>query len=255
MDISYRSLDRARQGIYGQNSFRGVDKDILQHYFRPYAQGYELQEMIKSKVQFSYGNLLQFKAFQEYDIIFCRNLLIYLDRDTRTQAIANLARALTPDGLLFVGHSEAGCLMNTVFVSAGPAKAFVFRRHQPTPAPMPVVPQPSPSVKVVAPPPECLLAQAQLKANQNDLVSALSLCQAYLQAHPLDSSAHTLLGEIYQAQGEIAQAMQCYQKALYLDPVHYSALVHLMLLKQEQGDRAGAMILQQRIDRLGHREN
>ncbi|MFN3361484.1 MAG: tetratricopeptide repeat protein, partial [Pseudanabaenaceae cyanobacterium] len=95
-----------------------------------------------------------------------------------------------------------------------------------------------------------LLAEAQRQADNNNFATALHLCQTYLQDQPLDAHAHTLLGEIYQAQNNIQQAMESYQKALYINPNHYAALVHLMLLKQQLGDSEGAKVLARRIERL-----
>jgi len=257
-DVSYRSLEKAKMGIYTKNSFRGVNNDVIDRYFDLQSQGYELKEMIKRQVKFSYGNILEFNSLNNYDIAFCRNLLIYFDRGSRAKAIDNLAKALTEKGLLFIGHSESGCLIDSPFVGAGHPKAFVFRKENRASAkptkPTIVKTSPSPPPVVVAEKEKTteasLLKQAQTKADNNDFSNALTLCQTYIKQNPLDSDAHTLLGEIYQAQGEIQTAMGCYQKALYLNPNQYSALVHLMLIKQQLGDRAGALILQQRIDRL-----
>lgn len=255
-DVSYRSLEKAKTAIYTKNSFRGVHNEVIDRYFRLQNQSYQLKEIIKNQVNFNYGNILEFNRFNSYDIIFCRNLLIYFDRDNRLKAIDNLTKSLSPEGLLFIGHSESGCLIDSCFVGAGNPKAFVFRkanRIAPISPMVKVSPGPKPDVvtEKVKPSQESLLQEAQTKANNNDFINAASLCQEYIKQNPLDSDAHTLLGEIYQAQGELQTAMQFYQKALYLNPTHYAALVHLMLIKQQQGDRSGALILQQRIDRLG----
>ncbi len=250
-DISYRSLEKARLGIYTNKSFRGVENEFIDRYFHHQPFGYELKEIIKTKVNFNYGNILELKYFNSYDIAFCRNLLIYFDQENRTKAIDNLAQALKPEGLLFIGHSESGCLLNTSFVTVGNPKAFAFRKEHTTPIKT-LPPEVPPLVTETKTPmmEESLLKQAQIRADKNDFINALSLCQEHIKQTPLDSDAHNLMGEIYQAQGEISMAIQSFQKALYLNPKHYPALVHLMLIKQQQGDISGAMILKQRIDRL-----
>ncbi|MCS6959318.1 MAG: CheR family methyltransferase [Pseudanabaenaceae cyanobacterium SKYGB_i_bin29] len=252
VDVSYRALEKAKTGIYTKNSFRGTDPQLIDLYFTVVNDSYQLLDQVKKQVNFQYGNILQFQRVNYYDIIFCRNLLIYLDRESRGKALHNLHKAMTNDGLLFVGHSEVGCLTESNFVLGGSVKAFVFRKLSPQ-LPSPAIstpllpPPPIPSPAVTTPQ---LLEEARRKADQNELKAALSLCQTYLQNHPLDENAHTLLGEIYQAQGNPQQAIECYQKALYINPHHYPALVHLLLLKQQSGDAEGVKVLQQRIDRL-----
>ncbi|MFN3360172.1 MAG: CheR family methyltransferase [Pseudanabaenaceae cyanobacterium] len=140
VDVSYRALEKAKAGIYTKNSFRGTDPQIIDRYFTFVNDTYQLLDTIKRQVNFQYGNILQFQKVNYYDIVFCRNLLIYLDRDSRAKALQNLHRAMTNNGLLFVGHSEAGCLSVINFVLAGSVKSFFFRKSKPPLSPPPVLP-------------------------------------------------------------------------------------------------------------------
>lgn len=81
---------------------------------------------------------------------------------------------------------------------------------------------------------------------------AIALCKSYLVHHPTSAAAYTLLGELYQAHQQNAEAERCFQRAIYLEPTCYEALVHLALLKENQGDTVAAKIIQQRIQRLQH---
>ncbi|WP_043937843.1 tetratricopeptide repeat protein [Planktothrix rubescens] len=90
-------------------------------------------------------------------------------------------------------------------------------------------------------------------ADEGRLAEATTLCQSYLSDHPTSADAYILLGELYQANQQNRQAEQCFQRAIYLDPNSYPALVHLALLKENQGDPVGANIIQQRISALGSR--
>src|ERR1700733_8174949 len=86
VDISVRALARARSGVYGMNSFRGDDLTFRDRYFERTPNGYCLPKSIREMVGFHYGNLLSsdFRAGSAlYDIIFCRNVLIYFDRNTQ----------------------------------------------------------------------------------------------------------------------------------------------------------------------------
>jgi len=131
VDVSQRVLAQGRRGVYGRNSFRGTDLTFRDRYFTPVADGYHLVDTVRQQVHFEQGNLLShaFLADAEpYDVIFCRNLLIYFDRPTQERAISALTRLLSPEGFLFVGSSETGLFLNNDFVSARLPMAFAFRR-------------------------------------------------------------------------------------------------------------------------------
>ncbi|MCU0516668.1 MAG: chemotaxis protein CheR [Oscillatoria sp. Prado101] len=152
-DISKKSLSKAERAIYERNSFRGESVEaaevaaqengysgrrlslfaMREKYFVRTAEGYQLCESVRRAVNFSYGNLLD-PYFgvdkRHYDVIFCRNLLIYLHSAARKRVIQVLERLLTPKGLLFVGHSETGQLFGTRFVSVRHPLAFAYRKAE-----------------------------------------------------------------------------------------------------------------------------
>ena len=82
------------------------------------------------------------------------------------------------------------------------------------------------------------------------MIEAARLCESYLSANRTDAGAYTLLGEIYQGLDRIEQAEQSFRKAIYLNPHAIDALIQLTLLKEQRGDRLGAEILRQRVQRL-----
>jgi chemotaxis protein methyltransferase WspC len=114
---------------------------------------------------------------------------------------------------------------------------------------------PSASSKDLSPEPTSSLDLQTVKklADDGRDAEAITLCNSYLVHHPTSAVAYTLLGELYQAHQQNAQAERCFQRAIYLEPTSYEALVHLALLKENQGDTVGAKIIQQRIQRLQHR--
>src|ERR1700686_360801 len=86
VDISSRALARAKLGEYGPNSFRGEDLDFRTRYFRQTARGYSVAKWLSDMVTFRQGNLLSAElnfGQEPYDVIFCRNLLIYFDGPTQ----------------------------------------------------------------------------------------------------------------------------------------------------------------------------
>ena len=90
LDVSPLSVQRAQSALYGKNSFRGQHTDFRERYFLPSKEGFALTEQIKRKVRFIHGNLLDpllLSGEPPYDILFCRNLLIYFDRPTQAQVL------------------------------------------------------------------------------------------------------------------------------------------------------------------------
>ncbi len=134
VDISARALARARNAIYGRNSFRGKDLAFRDRHFRHTKDGYALNPSVRQCVQFHRENLLgeNFLASSApYDFIFCRNLLIYFDRATQVRALEKLHRLLAPEGVLFVGPAELPLVTGNGFVSANLPMAFACRKSLP----------------------------------------------------------------------------------------------------------------------------
>jgi chemotaxis protein methyltransferase WspC len=138
IDISARALAHAERAIYGKNSFRGNELHFRDQHFRPTLDGYQVVERVRQSVCFRQGNLLDDHVLPGkdiYHIIFCRNILIYLDATGRERTIDLLARLLTGDGCLFVGPSEAGLLLDRKFVSTRIPMTFAFRKANGTARP------------------------------------------------------------------------------------------------------------------------
>jgi chemotaxis protein methyltransferase WspC len=131
VDISQRSLDAARAGLFWDYSFRSSDHRYRDRYFERVEDRYRLIASVRSLVRFRRGNVLDPKLLASepaYDVVFCRNLLIYLDEASRREAIANLERLLAPTGTLFVGHAEPIGLLGRDFRPAGESRCFAFAR-------------------------------------------------------------------------------------------------------------------------------
>jgi chemotaxis protein methyltransferase WspC len=145
MDISLRALERAAAAVYGRNSFRGSGTAGREHHFETASGGKRVCQRVRRQVRFRHGNLLQLPYLpgrDRFDVIFCRNLLIYFDRSVQDRAIAALGALLKPEGLLFVGSSEGGLALSHDYVSAKLPMAFAFRRPQ-VARPTRVVPRPA----------------------------------------------------------------------------------------------------------------
>lgn len=290
VDISKEALLKAQRAIYAKNSFRGTDLALQETYFQQREDGYQLREIISSKVKFIHGNLLDSSFLVNkfsYDIIFCRNVLIYFDNSAKDQALQILQSLLVEKGLLFVGAGENGPLLASWFVPMQYPQAFAYHKGgerqslkplaNPVPKPTtflpakeqnslkkspsynskisqspkqpPLTPSPNPLPPPSLPQPT-LLETAKILADRGKLEEATTLCETYLSQNRSSAEAYNLLGQVLQASNRDEQAEQCFQKALYLEPNHSEALLHLALIKEQRGDMANATILYQRIQRL-----
>ena len=133
VDVSARRLAVARQGIYSANAFRGCELGGRARFFREHAQGYEVDPAIRSTVRFLQASALDPKLLEgssPYDVVFCRNLLIYLDAPARNSVLAAIDRLLAADGVLFIGHADrlerAG--EPSRFTAVGEPGCFAYRK-------------------------------------------------------------------------------------------------------------------------------
>jgi chemotaxis protein methyltransferase WspC len=270
MDISGRALEHAAGAVYGRNSFRGTGTHGREHHFETTPRGRRVADRVRRQVRFRQGNLLAcpfVPGRDRFDIVFCRNLLIYFGRATQDRAIQTLGALLKPDGLLFVGSSEGGLALSHSFVSAKLPMAFAFRRNLPARAerPRPVVPKatayarrltgprrpgetgdPGPSVAIVVPG----LDEVRAIADRGRLDEAAELCERHLAHQEPSAEAFCLLGALREAGGQIDEAAVCFRKALYLDPSDADAVTRLAQLVERQGHAAEAKVLWTRARRL-----
>jgi chemotaxis protein methyltransferase WspC len=201
--------------------------------------------------------------------------LIYFDRLVRGQALNRIERLLAPAGVLFVSPVEQPLAIDQGFVAAKTPMAFAcckpssaVRRQRATgitqwPAgePGPLSKggshtQPQASGKLLlrparkpAPALSTDLKAAHRLADAGRLKEAAEICEAHLRESRVSAQAYYLLGLVRDASGE-AGAIDCYRKALYLEPNHYESLLQMALLLQENGEAGRARALKSRAQRI-----
>ncbi len=108
-DISRKAIEAARKGLYNQFEVqRGMPANFLLRYFSREGENWRIAEHLRSKVAFSNFNLLNsFEDRGPCDVVFCRNVLIYFDQQTRNDILARLSRVVRKDGFLILGSTEA----------------------------------------------------------------------------------------------------------------------------------------------------
>lgn len=280
LDVSPLSVEKARRALYGKNSFRGDDIAFRDRHFIAEGESYRLDQRVLEQVRLQVGNLLDpalLAGEPPFDFVFCRNLLIYFDQPTQKLVFEVLKCLTHVDGVLFIGPAEGGLLGRLGMRSIGIAQSFAFSRQGaappdplPTfvPAPLPVPqplrnPLPAPvrsrpfdRVAPLRPAPAtsssdtaALLANIAVLADEGKSAEARAACESYLRSHEPVAQVFYWLGLLSDVAGNTLEAQGFYRKALYLEPQHPEALMHLAGLLQAQGDAMGARRLQERAAR------
>ncbi|WP_027720719.1 CheR family methyltransferase [Maridesulfovibrio zosterae] len=129
VDISQRALQKARSGIFTENSFRSEIPVYAASYFQKCNTGRQLSEKVRKSVDFYAGNLIDgCLPSGQYDVIFCRNLLIYLDDQAKNCLIKLFCERLKNDGILFVGHAEMLSMFDDWFTPVRKQGVFAFKK-------------------------------------------------------------------------------------------------------------------------------
>lgn len=105
-DLDAGVLERAKVGLYQERSLKEVPKNILDKYFVNQGHHYQVKDEIKRTVQFKQQNLLGDSYGSGYDLIVCRNVMIYFTEEAKDQIYSDFSKALRPGGILFVGSTE-----------------------------------------------------------------------------------------------------------------------------------------------------
>ncbi|MDP8223946.1 MAG: CheR family methyltransferase [Candidatus Lernaella stagnicola] len=284
VDINHRTLSKAREAVYGYNSFREKEKGFRSRYFEPLENDrYRLRKDVAERVEFAYGNLVATDFFLDhppFDAVFCRNLLIYLEPAAQEQVVNTLKRLVKESGLLFLGAAENLQMVARKFRALRKPHAFVFCNEQPPARDQRIQSLTTtahdamrPRIARVAkpgkehdefkkptwPPPaspatgepmiELWLSQAERKADEGGLDEASELCRRCLQADPLRAKAFFLLGIIAHAQRDLGRAEKHFRSALYLDVNHQETLIQLTSILENRGEQAAADKLRRRLRR------
>lgn len=263
-DINRRFLNRAREARYGNWSFRETPDDLRDRYFvaEPEKGLWRLRDDIRRTVTFAQLNLAEptypapHLGIVAFDLIFCRNVMIYFDEETTRQVVQRLYDALVPGGWLVVGHAEPNVVLYRQFETHNAPGTILYRKPLQVPlftnasTPVqsgPVVPAPPPAlpaspVSLSLPPPprassdptsagvlsgastpapiraEDLLHMARTAADRGDWQQAQTQIEALIKAHPLFAPAYHLQGQIAEHLGHLEAALAAYRRSVYLDP-------------------------------------
>jgi chemotaxis protein methyltransferase WspC len=284
VDVSPAALATAAAASYADVSFRESDVEFValrDRYCRRDGQRYVVAADVRGTVRFRQDNLAAPRFLEDeprFHAIFCRNLFIYLDEPARRTALAHLRRLLLPGGALYLSAVEAGALSDPGLRRLEEEFPFVFT---PVAAPLGTSGARVPNTKPRRPKPPVqrlghatdlsvrtrerepinqpshtdsvgnadALTQARQAADAGRLEEGAALCVELAAKGPPRAEVFYLLGVVRQAQGDISEAERCYQRALYLDPRHTEALLHMALLARRRGDERLAENFRRRAGR------
>jgi len=133
-DIDTRALKSADEGVYADRALTRLSSDLIGRYFTPLAPGsHQIDECLRNSIEFTRANLIDSRdmaPYRDFDIIFCRNVLIYFDDASRRQAAENLYDCLRPGGYICLGHSESMSRISPLFRVVRFPDAIVYQRPE-----------------------------------------------------------------------------------------------------------------------------
>jgi chemotaxis protein methyltransferase WspC len=278
-DVSRSALAIAESAVYRRRAFRGPRPDPPRCFDHDAAaREWRLKEAYRTMVRFRRANLVSREGLEglpRYDVILCRNLLIYLHAEARAAVMTALREMLADGGVLIVGHAEPAIAREHGFVGGGPPGAFAFshshaaaaaasesasrgkashtrpgaseraiHRQPGSRSDMPARGQPEPARPT--------LEGIRLTADRGDLAQAIAACREFVRHSPDSADGHYLLGVLHGAVGNAQAAEPALRRAVYLQPDHAEALLHLALAREARGDVDGAARLRTKAAASGN---
>jgi chemotaxis protein methyltransferase CheR len=243
-DINARALEAAAAGEYGAWSLRNVRDDVRATFTRTGEGRWSVPSSIRSLVRFERHNLLDAPKTREggWDLVLCRNVLIYFDRDAVTRTIAKLAGSLAPNGWLFLGASEVLSAAPAGFAIGSTNGRFGIRRARKDEAPLPSVAPPPPAVMEERQTASELLEQALANVERGAATEAMSLVLRALAIDPLSVDARVVGGIGLYTSGDPTRAIEELRAALFLDPEQWVASFYLARTYEKLGRIADAKL-------------
>ena len=263
-DISRHAVKQARSGLFSENAFRTIDETLKNKWFSLTPKGWQVDPAIQETIEFLDRNLLDpsianeliQKARGRFDLICCRNLLVYFTKPARKNLIQILARLLKPDGELVIGAAETVILPTCDWEPTGPL-TFRLRKQAIEP---PLVQQESiqdnthkspiqtkvessqlghanpiiPSDNATTSPE--IIREVEALANAGDIENAIRICQESLQIKGTQTDLLYILAILHQTAGDFETSEKLLEKAVYLEPRHEGALLSLALIAKRRGD-------------------
>ena len=261
-DLDPAAIATARGGRYASDQLRGLPMPLRQRYLVPQGREHVFVKPIRQMITFDVLNLVDPEAWSRVplmDLILCRNVLIYLDRQTTRDLVGRFGRSVAEDGYLMLGHAETVWDMGDLVKPVEMDGVFVYQRPRPKDRPpeqsaLPKKPAVAPhrglfthirekwqeshetpppaqpqreSVQSSAQEAEACYLAAHALANQGRLAEAAAQCDRAIVLNVLHAGAYLLGGTIALSRNNLAGAELAFQRLAYLHPDDPLAHYHL----------------------------
>lgn len=130
-DIDTDVIAAARRGLYSKRSVQNVPPDILRRHFVPAGEHYQVEDELRRSIEFTRVNITDAadtRRYRHFDVVFCRNLLIYFDSVANKAAAETIFDALDPGGYVCLGHAESMSRISPLFRVRKFPEAIVYQR-------------------------------------------------------------------------------------------------------------------------------
>ncbi|HZQ83199.1 MAG TPA: CheR family methyltransferase [Acidimicrobiales bacterium] len=241
-DLSTRALTRTRAARYADRELRGLDDDRRARHLSRFGHDWQVADILRSRVDVRHHNLVaEPPPFEPgtCDVVFCRNVLIYLRQEDVLAFLERLALWMRPGGWLFLGYSESLWQVTDRFQLVRVGDAFVYRHRDPhlARAPQPRAPQPHGSGQRIAHPGVQSAGQKRRVERPGPARRPRPKVPA---PEPLEVQDLLAAGEAAMNAADLALAVATFRKAAYLDPDQPVAHLHLGLALEASGEEAAA---------------
>jgi len=247
-DINSNFLETAREGKFSQWAFRAISDDYLRNCFRQEGATWSILPKFKD-INFVKHNLVADSfpptpTIPEFDLIVCRNVLIYFSVDIIRTLVAKLHSCLRPGGWLLVGHAEPNIELFSEFETVRTEQTILYRKREKSRF---VHPSPEPAPPVITEPTSSLKAETrtrtavsdderlQILTDQGRWDEAYRFCQDAIERNPLRAQHHFMMALIHQHFREVEARDACLDKALYLERGFILAHYYKGVFESERG--------------------
>jgi chemotaxis protein methyltransferase CheR len=250
-DINRQCLTQAREGRFEEWTFRTTPEELKRDCFSKEGNLWKIGSKYKEGVSFQYHNLVEHSFpslvnnLSAFDLIACRNVMIYFGPDLMQKMIGQFHDCLVPDGWLLVGPAEPNMTYFTSFRTVNvPGATFYQRSGQEAAnedqfaysAVAAMLPPPVPMQKPASESAQPSLAEVRQQADRGEWEESARSCEELLEKDNLNAAAHFYHALILEQMNRHAEAEQSLRRAIYLDRQFIMAHYHLGLFLQNRGD-------------------
>ncbi|GAB1370564.1 protein-glutamate O-methyltransferase CheR [Candidatus Kapaibacterium sp.] len=277
IDLSTKSLETSQIGRYRKNSFRDNFTGLVEKYFDLDDGDFFVKNHLKKPINFITANIVKndfLENSNKFDVIFCKNLLIYLNDDARKIVLDNINKLLKNNGILMVGLSELSYFTRNGFDQIKHNFAFVCKKstiQYETKKESVIRPTISKKNRELTSNKTSKLTtdfnnleglnlsncinQIKAFANIGNYERAEKLCNDILSFSNENIDAFYYLGLIWSSKQNFDKARDYFNKVLYLSPDHYESLIHLSLIYEANGNLQKSEIYRKRAEKVFLKNN